>query len=148
MKQQSIIYEHKYWVTKDPFIYQYMPRSNLWSNILHPASSPSLVARRPAIFSPSFSSWAPLVFFLPTSPPYLGWLLALLVVVECLPLTLGSKDVKISQTDGQAEGERDKNPYLWCKTLFQMPEKISEEVSVGVLAELVENKPVTKIAMS
>ena len=29
-----------------------------------------------------------------------------------------------------------------------MPEKISEEVSVGVLAELVENKPVTKIAMS
>ena len=68
------------------------------------------------------------------------------MVVECLPLTLGSKDVKISQTDGQAEGERDKNPYP--KTLFQMPEKISEEVSVGVLAELVENKPVTKIAMS
>ena len=29
-----------------------------------------------------------------------------------------------------------------------MPEKISEEVSVGVLAELVENKPVTKIAVS
>ena len=28
-----------------------------------------------------------------------------------------------------------------------MPEKISEEVSVGVLAELVENKPVTKIAV-
>ena len=29
-----------------------------------------------------------------------------------------------------------------------MPEEISEEVSVGVLAELVENKPVTKIAVS
>jgi hypothetical protein len=28
-----------------------------------------------------------------------------------------------------------------------MPEKISEEVSIGVLAELVENKPVTKIAV-
>ena len=29
-----------------------------------------------------------------------------------------------------------------------MSEEISEEVSVGVLAELVENKPVTKIAVS
>ena len=28
-----------------------------------------------------------------------------------------------------------------------MPEEISEEVSVGVLAELVENKPVTKITV-
>ena len=28
-----------------------------------------------------------------------------------------------------------------------MSEEISEEVSVGVLAELVENKPVTKIAV-
>ena len=29
-----------------------------------------------------------------------------------------------------------------------MPEEVSEEVSVGVLAELVENKPVTKITVS
>jgi hypothetical protein len=29
-----------------------------------------------------------------------------------------------------------------------MPKKISEEISVGVLAELVENKPVTEIAVS
>ena len=38
--------------------------------------------------------------------------------------------------------------YLRNKTLFQVSEEISEEVSVGVLAELIENKPVTKIAVT
>jgi hypothetical protein len=35
--------------------------------------------------------------------------------------------------------------YLRIKTLLQMIEEISKEVGVGVLAELIQNKPVTKI---
>ena len=35
--------------------------------------------------------------------------------------------------------------YLVIKAFIEILEKISEEVSVGVFAELIENKPVTKI---
>ena len=38
--------------------------------------------------------------------------------------------------------------YPRNKTLFEVPEEISEEVSVGVLTELIENKPVTNIAVA
>ena len=38
------------------------------------------------------------------------------------------------------------NIYFGIKTLLQILEEISEEIDVGVLAELIQNKPVTKIA--
>ena len=36
---------------------------------------------------------------------------------------------------------------LWYEALLQLFKEVSEEVSVGVLAELVEDKPVTQVAV-
>ena len=38
--------------------------------------------------------------------------------------------------------------YLGVEALFEGSEEISEEVGVGVFAELVKHKPVAKIAMA
>ena len=56
MKQQSIIYEHKYCVTKDPFIYQYMPSQifDLTSFTQHPPP-PWLLGGLPSSPPPSLA---------------------------------------------------------------------------------------------